>query len=133
MKISVRKIDGALYPMGEQAQEDFMKIQGEQVINIKMHRNPVFHRKAFALLNMIYANQENFDSMDLFRSWITMKSGYVITGQAPNGTTLFMPESLAFESMPQERFERWYNSVIDVAFAEYGMNKDALKGLMSFV
>ena len=134
MKISCIKTDNALYPVGEQAQEDFKRLKNgdEFVINVKLNRNPGFHRKAFALLNMIYHSQDKFDNFDLFRGWLTMKSGYVITGQAPNGTPLFLPESLSFESMPQEKFERWYSSVIDVAIAEYGLNKDVLNNIIGF-
>lgn len=133
MKISVKKIDGVLVPVGEEAAEQFKKLtKTEFVVSIASNRNPAFHRKAFALLNRIYSNQEKFDNVDLFRAWITMKAGYVLTGTAPNGTPLFLPESLSFESMKPEKFERWYSSVLDVAFYEYGMDKDALNMLMDF-
>jgi hypothetical protein len=134
MKISVIKIDGALMPVGIHAQEDMQRLKNmdEFVIDVKMHRNPAFHRKSFALLKMIYDSQEGFTNFDLFREWVTMKAGYVITGQAPNGTTLFMAESLSFESMSQDKFEKWYSSVIDVAIAEYGLDENLLNNILGF-
>jgi len=54
VKISCIKINGSLYPAGEQAQEDIKRLENgkEFVIDVKFNRNPAFHRKSFALLNI---------------------------------------------------------------------------------
>ena len=128
-------MDGSLYPKGDQAIEALQKIKNysEIMIEIKNHRNPAFHRKAFALLNLIYDNQEGFTNFDCFRAWITIKAGYFKTGITPNGSTFFDAQSLKFESMSAEKFERWYSSVIDIAIKEYGMNKKLLNEIIGFV
>ena len=134
MKISVIKSSGAFYPIGDESTELMKSLENkEYVISLTTHRNNKFHRLAFSLLNMIFDNQDGFTNFDIFREWITMKAGYVITGVAPNGTTVFMAESLSFESMPQEKFERWYSSVIDVAIKQYGMDEEMLNRILSFV
>lgn len=134
MKISVKKVDGVLYPIGEHSVEEANRLKNntEYVCNIVTNRNPAFHRKAFSLLNAIFQNQDGFENFELFRAWITMKAGYVITGAAPNGVTVFMPESLAFEKMKQERFEKWFQDVITIAVREYGHDEDFLWQLFSY-
>ena len=134
LKVSIQKVDGALYPVGEYSIEELAHLKNgtEYVIDIKMNRNPKFHRKAFALLNVIYSNQDGFESFELFRAWITMKAGYVVSGVAPNGTTLFIPRSLAFEKMAQDIFEKWYQNVITVAVKEYGHEENTLYQIMEF-
>ena len=134
MKISIIKHDGILYPAGEHSISELASVKNgvEYVIDIKMNRNPKFHRKAFELLNVIFDNQDGFTSFDLFRAWITMKAGYVITGKTPNGTIIFLPKSLAYEKMTQDVFEKWYQQVISVAVANYGHDKNALDRIMSF-
>ena len=133
MKLSVQKIDGAFYPKGETAIEAMQTLANQEyVINLTNHRNPAFHRKAFALLNVIFDNQEGFTNFDCFRSWITIKAGYFVTGVTPNNSTFFDAKSLSYEKMDAETFERWYNSVINVAVKEYGQEVNTLNNIMEF-
>ena len=134
MKISLIKANGLLFPVGEEATDNFNRLENgkEFVFSVTMHRNPKFHRMAFALLNTIYENQDGFTNRKLFRNWITMKAGYVITGTAPNGVALFMAESLSFESMKQDVFEQWYSDIINVAIQEYGHDEKTLEQIMHF-
>ena len=134
MKLSVIKTDGVFLPAGEEATESMKSVENgkELVIEFHLNRNPAFHRKAFALLNTIFDNQDGFTNIKLFRAWITMKAGYVITGYSPKGTLLFLPESLAYEKMLPEVFEKWYSDVINVAIAEYGMDEEMLNRILSF-
>lgn len=133
MKISVVKIDGLLYPYGEQAQEDIHRLKNntEFVIDIKMHRNPAFHRLFFALVKTIFDSQEYFEDMDVFRKYLIMKAGRVITIDTPKGT-MFLPESIAFEKMEQEDFEKLYQAIITFAVKEYGLDENLLNNILGF-
>ena len=133
MKVSCIKLDGALYPKGEQAQEDINRLENgkEFVIDVKFNRNPAFHRLFFALIKTIFDSQDFFEDIDVFRKYIIMKSGRVQIIDTPKGM-LYLPESIAYESMKQDDFEKLYQAIITFAVREYAQDRDVLERIMSY-
>ena len=93
---------------------------------IKLQRNPAFHRKFFALLNAGYAflperTQNGFRSVEGFRSYLLVAAGFYETYFNPRlGEFVEQPKSLKFSAMDNEEFERVYESVKDVIFSLIG-------------
>ena len=79
---------------------------------IRKVRNPNHHRKAFALLHDLFDNQDTFDSFDTFYTWAKIKCGLVETFIDSDGKVYYTPESLAFSSMDQLRFDSVYQKFI---------------------
>jgi hypothetical protein len=133
MKISVIKINGLLQPVGESSIDDLshMKNGREYICNITMHRNVKFHRLAFVLFKTIFDSQEFFEDFDVFRKYLIMKAGRVITVDTPKGV-MFLPESIAFEKMSQDSFEKLFQAVITFAVSEYGQDKNVLNQIIEF-
>lgn len=93
---------------------------------IKLQRNPLFHRKFFALINAGYAflperTQNGFRSIEGFRSYLLVAAGFYETYFNPRLREFVeVPKSLKFSAMDNEEFERVYDAVKDVIFSLIG-------------
>jgi hypothetical protein len=117
---------GALIPADPQAAEYISRLKTGQGVTaaIKRHRNPAFHRKFFALLNLAYDAWEptvatykgqvvgkNFDQ---FRNDVLCVAGYFEMAVNLRGETRVTAKSISFANMGQDEFETVYNSVANV-------------------
>ena len=142
---------GALIPVDPQAAEFIAKLKVGQGVTaaIKRHRNPAFHRKFFALLNLAYDAWEptvatykgqvvgkNFDQ---FRNDILCVAGHFEMAVNLRGETRVTAKSISFANMGQDEFETVYNSVANVILQRILTNytRDDLDAvidrLMSFI
>jgi len=116
VKIHFRKVSGVLVPLYDQDVLAFQKIAGGDVVykDFKKIRNPYFHRKGFALLNLIFENQDQFDDFEEFRRWMKVKCGvykeYIINGRA-----IIEVGSMSFAKMDDYEFGQVYSRIINVA------------------
>ena len=53
-----------------------IKVGSTVSCEIKQPRNVAFHRKFFALINLVFENQEVFDNIDFMRKEITKAAGF---------------------------------------------------------
>jgi hypothetical protein len=122
MDIYLTKVNGALYPADEQAQESLKTIkQGEPVkVKLTRPRNYLFHKKYFALLNLAFdyweppENHVAEKNFDRFRKDIIILAGYYESYVRLDGSTRIEPRSIAFGKMSEEEFADLYNKTIDV-------------------
>lgn len=122
-----------LSPLDEGAQEYLEHCRNREIIScsVRKPRNPGFHRKAFALLNLAYAywnpNTEVYAQKDFeaFRKQITILAGFYRTVHRINGDFELVSDSLAFSSMDQARFEQWYSAVLDVVLSHIMVGSSA--------
>lgn len=84
--------------------------------DIKRSRNPAFHRKAFAMLQDVFHNQDHFADFDKFREWLQIKAGIVDTTIGPDGQVFYTVKSLAFSNMDDVEFERTYQALLTAAY-----------------
>lgn len=84
---------------------------------IKRSRNPAFHRKAFAMLQDLYHNQDHFEDFDKFREWLQIKAGIVDTTIGPDGQVYYTVKSLAFHKMDDISFQQTYEALKSAAYS----------------
>jgi hypothetical protein len=102
-------------------------------VNIKKPRNIMFHRKFFALINLVFENQETFDNSNDLRYYLTMKAGFYKKVKTPNNGEMFIPKSLKFDKMDNVEFEEVYNGVIKVIEKELLITKqDILENIQEY-
>lgn len=86
-------------------------------------RNPKFHRKFFALLNLGYEawnpglmhdGQPVEKSFEQFREDITILAGHYVQTWTLDGEMILRAKSISFASMDDAEFERVYSAVADV-------------------
>lgn len=114
MKVWFKKTLNGLQPATRTDEENLQackfKLNEYYEGEFKKPRNSKFHRKFFALLNIAYENQNQFNNIDEFRAYVTMKSGFfkrVLTGDGE----FIMPKSISFSKMDQTEFDFFYDQV----------------------
>ena len=125
MKINIGKQPGGvLIPASDLESEKLTKFKSGEtyVIDIKLSRNPAFHRKVFAFFNFCFEHWESENEylceqgqFDVFRNHMTVLAGYHNEFFGIDGSVRIESKSLSYGSMNQEEFEKCYNSLIQVA------------------
>jgi hypothetical protein len=106
-----------LIPAGEPELEDFDKMRTgiDLRADVVAPRNGGLHRKAFALLKIVYPHTD-YPTMDRLRSAMTIGAGFVEDTVDPySGQVVWVPKSWSFEAMDNVEFEELYNRLVDVA------------------
>ncbi len=108
------KRGGALYPAHKEAAEMARSWPEGKEIMVKVHlpRNPRHHRLLFALLNMVMESGAWEGSHEALLDWCKLQTGHYRMDIWPDGKTQLIPKSIDFESMPQDKFSRWFDRVI---------------------
>lgn len=130
MKLQLLNTPQGLKPCYDEDFEAKKKLKMGEIYDaeIKLQRNPAFHRKFFALINAGYAflperTQNGFRSIEGFRSYLLVAAGFYDTYFNPRlGEFVEVPKSLKFSAMDNEEFERVYGAVKDVIFSLIGDN-----------
>jgi len=134
MKLNVVKTNiGTLVPAFDTDHETFKKMSVGDVMEMewKKPRNPLFHRKFFALIRTVYSNTERFPNQNACRLWLTMKAGFVDYVEN-DGELTAIPKSIAFHSMDELKFEQLYNAVVDVAINELNFPKQIVDEVANY-
>lgn len=135
---------GVLAPMDPQAAEFIakMKTGGAVRATVKQQRNPRFHRKFMALLNLAfdawepteatYKGQVVGKNFDQFRRDITILSGHYEMAITLRGETRLTAKSISFANMSQDDFDSLYNSACNVILKRIltTYDRDALDEVM---
>lgn len=112
-KAAFRKNGHGLWALDEQAQEVMRSIKdGKDVmVTVRASRNPAHHRLFFAMLQkVIDAGAWEYD-IDSLLDWCKFKVGHVSVMEVA-GKRYVTPKSIAFESMPQDKFQRFYERAV---------------------
>jgi len=108
--------------------EKLKKIKPNEPIEctITKKRNIMFHRKFFALLNMVYQNQERYNNIDHLRKDLTIEAGYYTERPNLEGEAIKEADSISFAKMDDHTFQEYYNRVIDVIVRYFGFDKELI-------
>ena len=121
----------ALRPTDAMSQEMLAKIKpGEHVrVEIKRMRNPRQHRLFWALMGMLANYAEHPCTAAEVSDWIKIAVGHTCVAHYPDGTSQVKPASIAFGNMSQDKWETFFNKVVDFACTKilHGTDNEALK------
>ncbi|AHK11845.1 NinB-like protein [Shewanella sp. phage 3/49] len=127
MKIEMIKHADGYAPVSDLEADRIKRFKnGEQyTVEIKLTRNPKFHRMVFGFFGFCFqywsANQAGLENMDeyaqlnTFRKHLTVLAGYFDTTISIDGGLRVEARSLAYGSMKQEEFELVYSALINAA------------------
>jgi hypothetical protein len=130
MKILVVKtINGFLKPAYNTDNDTFAKMPINETFEIeyKKKRNPMFHRKYFALLNLAFQNQSDYRTLENMRHDIIVTAGFydeivnLITGEVYKKAN-----SISFDSMDNITFNEVYEKTKDVITSWLGISNEAI-------
>jgi len=100
---------------------------GEIIADLRKNRNVKNHRRFFAFIKMSFDMQDTFDSMEVWRKYITMKAGFfdeVINGE---GKVLYWPQSISWDELDEIKFKDLFNKVVDAFLKYYGQDLDDMQ------
>lgn len=96
-------------------------------------RNYEFHKKAMALFNLGFENQEKINSFDNYRKLMVMKAGFY-TIEMSGAKPVPFADSLSYSSMDNNKFAEVYSRVLDVIAKELGLGSSEVdKEIISFM
>jgi hypothetical protein len=121
MKIYLKKHYYTLVPCDEDSLEKLKKLKAEEYyyVEVKLARNYKFHKKYMKMLKTAYDNQNKYDNFTSFRYEVEMRSGFYKTHITIKGTTIFFPDSIAFDKMEEHDFEKLFNKSIDIILKHF--------------
>lgn len=120
----VKEAGGIFRPVNDAEYEKTAKFKtGEQYqVQIKLTRNPAFHRKVFAFFNFCFEHwaggnefQSHEKQFNVFRQNLTVLAGFKEQYWTISGKVRIEAKSLSFSSMSQEEFEECYHALINAA------------------
>ena len=134
--ILVKLKDGNYSPATpESAEESKRKKVGSYVeAKPKSNRSVKFHRKYFALLNLLFESWQQPElehkgetirpSFDRFRKDIAILSGFYDTVVNIEGDLRLEPKSISFGNMSEEQFSELYSKTIDLGLERIAPGSD---------
>jgi hypothetical protein len=129
-EIRVRKLYNSIVPIDAANAELFEKLKpnGQYKAVFSQERNSAFHRKAFALLKVVFdawqtptiehKGQPVQRDMERLREDMTILAGFYTVTFKYDGTTVLKAKSWSFSAMNQDDFENLYSRLIDVALGK---------------
>lgn len=91
-----------------------LKVEKPVLVHVHAARNPGHHRMLFAVFKVLTDAGVWDADMDALLEWMKFATGLVRNAIDHKGNVHTVPRSIAFESMPQDQFRRWFDRVIYV-------------------
>lgn len=128
MEIWVKNTFRGLVPMYDTDLDNKkkLKIDQEYLVIVKMPRNIKFHRKMFALYNLVFQNQEQYRVLDDLRRDITIEAGFYRKRTNISGEVVKEAESISFANMDDDVFSQLYNRSLDVIVKYFHFDKQSM-------
>lgn len=103
-----------LVPMDEDSCDMMTAMKPGKVVLVDIFtpRNPSHHRLLFALFKKLCDGGVWEGDMNSFLDWIKFATGHVRVSVDHCGRPHYVPKSIAFESMDQQAFSRWFDRAI---------------------
>lgn len=130
MKINiVKQLNGTFKVAHDSDYEKLKKVKVGVIyeVDIKNRRNAKFHRKFFALINLVYQNQETYDNIDHLRKDLTIASGFYEQHKTFTGQTRTEASSIAFNKMDEIEFSSLYNKFLDAIEKYFNFDKETIE------
>lgn len=88
--------------------------KGEAIVcEVKRARNPGGHRKAYALLRLVFENQNKYSTIDDLLTEIKLRAGHYDEYVTTRGELVYTPRSISFAELDEDEFVEFYDKMID--------------------
>lgn len=136
MKIYLKRHFYSLVPCDDESLEALKRLKTDETyyIDVKRARNYKFLKKYMKLLKTAYDNQSKYDNFTSFRYEVEMRSGFYKTHVTLKGTTIFLHDSIAFDKMTPEEFEKLFNKSGDIILKHFiGDSPELIQEVLSYL
>jgi hypothetical protein len=84
-------------------------------------RNYEFHKKFFALIKLVFENQDHYTNIDDLRHDLTVEAGFKVEKiNQFTGEVRYNAQSISFASMDEIEFSSLYQKMLDTVIRVYG-------------
>lgn len=135
-----KRLSGVLEPVDDDGKRTLAKFKNGTLIRAQVTkpRNVHFHRKFFAMLNLILQNQEHYKSVDDLLDVCKLRIGHVRVIQTATGEER-VPQSISFAAMDETAFQEFYDRAVNWMLEEvipglrkHDLNQEVEAELMQF-
>lgn len=121
MLLGFKMLPNGLLEPDEEAKKKLKKINNHDdfLMDYKPKRNYQFHKKMFAMLQVVFMNQNKYENLEDLRTEMKLKSGWYETHVTTKGKLIYMPKSMDFSTMDAIEFEEIYQKFIDIALLHF--------------
>lgn len=114
-----RRRGGTLVPASAEAEEALraMKDGRDCMVTLKVARNVRHHKLLFAALRFVQENTDLFEgrTTDVILTALKIATGHVdVFTDTSTGATIMVPKSIAFESLDQTAFSRFFDAAVNI-------------------
>lgn len=81
-------------------------------VKLMKDRNPRHHRLFFALLHMVFQNQDKYLSQEALRFAVTVQAGWVDEIKLCGDRVALRPKSIAWGKMDQLEFKTYFDAAL---------------------
>jgi len=127
MKITlIKTLNGKFVPAYDTDHENAKKIKANEPYEFeyKKPRNYQFHKKFFALVNLVFDNQERYLNLDHLRKDLIIEAGFYEIRYGFHGEEIREANSISFASMDEIQFSELYNRCVDVVVKYFNFDRD---------
>ena len=131
----VKQLNNTLKCAYDSDYDKIKKLKAGEFYNctISQPRNIKFHRKFFALIKMIFDNQEIYKSADRLRKDLLIEAGYVEVWRDFSGAIQREAKSISFAKMSEEEFSELYSRVLDEIVENFNFDrKDIIQNIEQY-
>lgn len=131
MKFLARKDLGHLTPVDQTGEDYLRKVKFGDIVTVevKKPRNGKHHRLYWALVGMVWENQDRYETTEQLHNALKIAAGIYEPLEMPGGVIHKIPGSIAFDTMDQTEFSAFFDRVCDLVAKHFlpGVTAEILK------
>lgn len=123
-----------LKPISDEDIHKLKKISEGEVIevDVKIPRNYKFHKKLFALLDLMYENDSLELTKERYRKEMLKVAGYYESYIGADGIEVREAKSISFAKMEQHEFDNMFQDMLQVACLRLGVDEGIITEELKF-
>jgi len=87
-------------------------------VDIRKARNWKNHKRFFAMVKLVFENQDKYQIMDELLTELKLIAGHYKIHVTNKGEPVYIPKSISFEKMDEVEFQTFFDHVIDAALSK---------------
>lgn len=119
-----------------EAEEFLSTIKTDEILRgtFTKPRNVKHHRKFWAMIGLVYQNQDKYEVKEVFITEIKLQCGLFEEHITLGGKMVFVPKSISFDEMDQFEFEKFYDKAVNVCLKHFvpGDNQELIDRISRF-
>lgn len=124
----VKQLNGSFIPAYDSDKDNLKRIKAGEIIqaDVVKPRGVKKHRKFFALMNMLFQNQEIYKNLDDMRNDLTVEAGYYREVINFQGEVTKKALSISFAAMDDLEFDKYFDDVINTIVQYFHFDKQEI-------